>query len=204
MPIKRQEDFTTLTVYDSPSDDPKQIHLHTENEIRADYRISCEQALYDEHWSAFRYFNCSVCNRIVIRQSPSSGWHSYVRETEDGEVCLRCWEEDIYENGIPREKFEEVLIPGMSYNRGDLASHGFGQVPGFEYFPITSGLKAKAFCDAAIQVIDGGCLVAVDYERMAIGGLEGYVTMWAKKNASLDFVKVAHQAAGEEGRPCMT
>ena len=199
-PIKRKEDFTTLEVYDSPWGEPKEIHLHMGNEICEDYGISCEQALYDERWSDFRYFNCFMCDRIIIRQCPSNGWHSYVRETEDGEVCLRCWEEDIYENGVPREKFEEGQIPGMFYNRGDLESHGYEQVPGFENFPITSGFNARAFCDAAIRVIDEGFLVAVDYERMAIGGLEGYVTMWAKKNLSLDSRTVAHQAAGEEGR----
>jgi DNA repair protein RadC len=198
-PIMRTEDFTTLEVYDSPWGKPKEIHLHVDNEIREDYGISCEQALYDEQWSDFRFFNCSICNRIIIRQCPSQGWHSYVRETEDGEeVCLRCWEEDIYENGLPREKFEKGQIPGMFYNRRDLEGHGFERVPGFDNFPIKTGFNARAFCDAAIRVMDEGCLVAVDYERMAIGGLEGYVTMWAKKNVSLDLVEVAHQAGGEE------
>jgi hypothetical protein len=199
-PIKGKEDFTTLEIYDNPWGEPKEIHLHTENEICEDYGISCEQALYDQQWADFRYFNCPLCNRIIIRQCPSNGWQSYVRETEDGEVCLRCWEEDIYENGVPREEFEEGQIPGMFYNRGDLESHGYEPVPGFDNFPITSGFNARAFCDAAIRVIDEGFLVAVDYERMAIGGLEGYVTLWAKKNVSLDFEKVPHQAAGEEGR----
>jgi hypothetical protein len=200
-PIKGKENFTTLEVYDSPWGQPKEIHLHTRNELRENYSISCEQALYDEHWSDFRFFQCSICNRIIIRQNPNNGWHSYVRETENGDLCLRCWEEEIYQNGLPREVFEGGQIPGMFYNRGGLKDHGFEEVPGFDNFPITSGFKARAFCDAAIRVIDEGCLVAVDYERMAIGGLEGFVTMWAKKNVSPGFEKVANQSAGEEGRP---
>lgn len=200
-PIRRKEEFTTLEVYDSPWGKPKKIHLHAGNEIRENYGISCEQALYDEQWSDFRYFTCPICNRIIIRQCPSNGWHSYVRESENGDVCLRCWEEDVYENGLPRERFEEGQIPGMFYSRNDLMNHGFEQVPGFDNFPITSGFRARAFCDAAIRVMDEGCLVAVDYERMAIGGLEGYVTMWAKKKGLLDLVAVTHQAAGEEARP---
>lgn len=44
-----------------------------------------------------------------------------------------------------------------------------------------------------------GCLIAVDYERMALGGLEGYVTMWTKRKGSLDFEAVAHQADSKEG-----
>jgi hypothetical protein len=199
-PIKRTDDFITLEVYDSPWGKPQEIHLHVDNELRENYGISCEEALYDEQWSDFRYFKCSICNRIIIRQCPSNGWHSYVRETEDGEICLCCWEEDTFENGLPRKKFEEGQIPGMFYNREDLESHGFEQVPGFDNFPITSGFKARAFCDAAIRVMDKGCLVAVDYERMAIGGLEGYVTMWAKKKGSFEIDMVAHPTAGEEAR----
>ena len=201
-PIKRSEDFTTLEIYNSPWGEPTEIHLHTENDICEDFGISCEQALYDQQWADFRYFDCSICNRIIIRQCPSNGWQSYVRETEDGEICLRCWEEEIYENGIPREKFEEGQIPGMFYDRRDLENHGFEQVRGFDNFPITSGFNTRAFCDAAIRVIDEGCLVAVDYERMAIGGLEGYVTMWAKKKDWLDLGAITHQATGEEASPC--
>ena len=79
--IKRKEDFTTLEIYKNPWGEPMEIRLHTENYICQDYRISCEQALYDEQWADFRYFGCSICKRTIIRQCPSNGWQSYVRET---------------------------------------------------------------------------------------------------------------------------
>jgi len=199
-PLELNTPYTAVRLFDSPYDEVGHLEaFHVEN---GDGNYNpCIDKLTDIGWASFRYFECVACGRIIIRQCPSKGWHSYVRETEDGEVCLRCWEKDIYENGLPREKFEEGQIPGMFYNRRDLESHGFEQVPGFDNFPITSGFRARAFCDAAIRVLDEGCLVAVDYERMAIGGLEGYVSMWAKKKGSRDFKAVSHQADGKEGRP---
>jgi hypothetical protein len=78
-PIKRKEDFTTLEIYKNPWGEPLEIHLHTKNDICEDFGISCEQALYDQRWADFRYFDCSICNRIIILQCPSNGWQSYGR-----------------------------------------------------------------------------------------------------------------------------
>jgi hypothetical protein len=99
------------------------------------------------------------------------------------EVCLRCYEESIYDQGLPREEFEVGEIPGMFFNRGDLEKHGFSLVDGFEDWYAHDEASTKALCDEALRLIDAGYQVAVDYERLGIGGGEGYVSLYARKGA---------------------
>jgi predicted RNA-binding Zn-ribbon protein involved in translation (DUF1610 family) len=180
-PIRRGEDFTTREVYDSPFDEQsKTIHLHVDNQLREDYGISCEQALYDEHWADFRYFDCPMCQRTIIRQCPSNGWHSYVRDYEDDQICLSCFEQIQLKAGASKESFEDGRIEGMFFNSNDLTTHGFEPVPGFHGYYIRTNEDVQNYCGTALRLIGKGCVIANEHERMAIGGLEGYVTMWAK------------------------
>ena len=175
-----------LDVYDDPwQEAPKQVYLHQSvprafaKQYPNHRHDSCQDLLFDTGWGDFRYFTCDSCGRIVIRQCPRNGWHSYVHITEDGEeICLKCYEQECYK-GLPRASFENGQIPGMFFNRGDLEEHGYGPVVGFDNFKVDGRDGAKQFCDKAIEMIDAGHRVAVDYERMAIGGIEGYVTLYA-------------------------
>ena len=85
--------MVAVEVYDSPwQEEPKTIYVCTYPDPE-EYGRSCFDLLTDESWADFRYFECQSCYRMVIRQCPSNGWHSYVREWEDeGEVCLKCYE----------------------------------------------------------------------------------------------------------------
>jgi hypothetical protein len=176
-----------LEVYDDPwQEEPKVVYLH-QNVPRAFVKEypnhrgeSCQDLLFDTGWGDFRYFICENCDRVVIRQCPHNGWHSYVHMMEDGEeICLKCYEADIFKNGLSRAEFEQCRIPGMFFNRGNLEERGYEKVRGFIDFKVTSKETAKQFCDKALELIDSGCRVAVDYERLAIGGGEGYVTLFA-------------------------
>lgn len=176
-----------VEVYDSPWDTvPKTIHVCKrtpkpfQREYHREWMESCEELLTDTGWADFHYFTCAVCGRMVISQCPSNGWHSYVRVVDGEEICLKCYEEALYENGIPRESFEENKIAGMFFNRGDLQEHGYEPVEGYQDFFVRTTENAKEFCAKAIKLIDAGSKVAVDYEHMAIGGLEGYVSLYAK------------------------
>ena len=180
-----------VEVYDSPWDEvPKTIYVCKEmpepfkKYYGMTYRESCEELLTDTSWAAFRYFTCDACQRMVISQCPSNGWHSYMRIVNECEqICLKCYEEDLYENGIPRESFEQNKIAGMFFNRGDLQEHGYEPVEGYQGFFVRGTEDAKKFCAKAIELIASGHKVAVDYERMAIGGLEGYVNLYTKPSA---------------------
>ena len=165
----------------APGSHPKTIYVHTDNEIGVDYGISCREALYDEHWADFRYFDCPMCERTIIRQCPSNGWHSYVRINDEGEeICLCCYEEEILEHGIPREKFEHHTIAGMFFNQEELKNNGWEQVI-WDAF-LRSEASVESYCQEAIQYIDDGYKVVTDYERLGLGGGEGYVSLWVKKN----------------------
>ena len=179
--IKRNEDYTTIDVYDSPWGSSKTIYVHVDNELSADYGISCEQALYDEHWADFRYFDCPMCSRIIIRQCPSNGWHSYVQITDEGEeICMRCYEEEILEHGIPREKFEQHTVAGMFFNQEELRKNSWERVI-WDTF-LRSEASVAAYCQEAIKYIDQDYKVITDYERLGLGGGEGYVSLWVKRD----------------------
>jgi hypothetical protein len=94
-------------------------------------------------------------------------------------VCLQCYEKRILENGISRESFEDGKIEGMF--SPDAYEHGFVPVEDFQDVHITGQDSVDAYCAKAISLIDAGNIVLTDYERLAIGGLEGYVSLYAKK-----------------------
>ncbi len=180
--IKINEEHTTIEVYDSPFDEQsKTIHLHVGNTISKNYTISCEEALYDEHWADFRYFDCPICQRTIVRQCPRNGWHSYVRDYDDEEICLGCYERIIIKDGIARERFEAGKLDGMFFNEQDLIDAGYEIVSDMENFFVRTKCDVERYCSAAIEYIDDGYLVVTEYEHMAIGGLEGYQTMWIKR-----------------------
>lgn len=142
---------------------------------------ACVDLLTDTSWADFRYFTCEWCERMVISQCPSNGYHSYVRIVNECEqVCLKCYEERMFDEGLPREDFEAGKIPGMFCDRSELEKHGFETVDGFETARIASTEDADRFCARAMALIDTGHVVAVDYESMGIGGSEGYVSLYAK------------------------
>jgi len=176
-----------VEVYDSPwQEEPTVIYVcgWNRNEDPDDYYEgqSCHDLLYDESFASFRYFDCEGCGRTVIRQCPSNGYHSYVRYDEGSgdEVCLRCYEQEMCTNGLPRSKFADGQIPGMFCDRDELAEHGFTIVEGFDNVRIASQDDADRLCGKAVELIDTGHKVAVDYDSMAIGGSEGYITLYTK------------------------
>lgn len=174
-PFRNGDNRTSIEVYDSPWGEPIKKVLH----INDDYNKDCSSLIFDSGQTDFHYFTCAECERNVIVRCPSNGWHSYYRFNDyDEMVCLKCYEENILENGISKERFETNTIGGMFFNNGDLEKAGYSEhATRF----IGGEQDAKLFCEEAIKKIDEGYLVVVDYERMSIGGLEGTVTMWVKK-----------------------
>lgn len=147
------------------------------------YYESCEELLTDTSWADFRYFECDGCHRMVISQCPSNGWHSYVRYDYDlGEqVCLKCFEEQQLAEGANYEQLRKNTLPGMFFDTDDLENAGFKPIEHFESRFVGGTDDAEPICRKAMSLMDAGRKVVVNYERMAIGGLEGYVTLWASR-----------------------
>ncbi len=163
----------------------------------------CEEA-YTRSGS-FDYASCEGCGRDVCQQNPSNGWMWQFRTHADlGEICLRCYEKEILGNGQPRSDFENSRINGgmfFSYGNGEAHNAGFWEVDGYENYFINDSESAHRFNMKALSLVDSGHKVITGYERLAIGGLEGYATMLAKKSKQDASKQIAsHIASRRNGR----
>ena len=86
------------------------------------YYESCAEVLTDSSWVDFRYFECMACYRTICEQNPRNGWKVQYRvdDFEDYEqICLQCYQTELLENGVNREKIENGEIDGMFFNYND-------------------------------------------------------------------------------------
>jgi hypothetical protein len=161
----------------------------------------CEQAYCFS--GDFEYPTCEACQRQVCTQNPANGWHVQYRSHADlGEVCLRCYQEEILKNGQPRSDFEDEEIGGgmfFSWGNREAKAAGFEEVDPFRDFHVANLNSVRRYNSHALWLIEGGAQVMTAYERMAIGGLEGYVTMLARQG--LNGPNGRHSAQGLGSRP---
>ena len=164
--------FTEL--FDTPWDEDREVWF-CGDECEQLYRCSGD----------FEYPECDSCGRAVCTQNPANGWHVQYRDhSEIGLVCLRCYQDEILKNGQPRSDYMgKSICGGMFFSYGNLEPKkaGFSEVPGFSDFFICFPESASRYNAKALRLIDSGHKVLTAYERMAIGGLEGYVTMMAMR-----------------------
>jgi hypothetical protein len=153
----------------------------TKGDRRYGWLESCDELLTDSGWADFRFFECDGCHRWVCEQNPDNGWMTQVRNLADGEVrlCLKCYEENLYANGVDREDLENNTLPGMFLNHSELIQNDFIEEMSDVY--IRGKEDAKRVCQRGLELMDSGHIVLIAYERMAIGGLEGYVSLYSKK-----------------------
>jgi hypothetical protein len=182
--FKRGEPKMTVKLFDNPYEkNPKIIYLHADND---DTYGSCFEKAFDTSYGDFRLFDCEACGRTINMQCLSNGWHSYVRGDDDGNnICLQCFENHQFEHGCSRETYEKGQITGTFTGEASFEDHGFEKVESYNYFFINGDATAKSYCKKALELIDQGFLVMNEYERMGIGGLEGYVTMWHKRGTKV-------------------
>ena len=115
---------------------------------------------------------------MVCEQNPSNGWHVQYRiENECEQVCLKCYQDEILENGISRESVENGELSGMFLDRDCL--DGWDKV--LDYIRITDSETKQEVLDDILAWMDDDYKVVIDYDRMAIGGLEGYISVYRKK-----------------------
>ena len=177
--IKRGQEFQELSIYNDPwLTKPSTIRVHTGNDD--DNHGDCLDMLLDTSWGDFRYFACAACHRTIIRQCPSNGWRSYVKERDGKEICVKCYQDEVLANGEIIEAFEGGRIPGDFYNEWDIRGNGWKPIDKLGNFFFSGSESAKRFCDSAIGLINQGKKVLVDYDSIAITGEEGYVSLFVK------------------------
>jgi len=190
---KPKSQMYRFEAYDTPWDDTprilyvcKEMPQEMKDSYNMQYRESCEELLTDSSWADFRYFECDECGRFICEQNPRNGWHVQYRELDHGhaildyaKVCLKCYESMMFEDGLTDDDLEAGKLSGMFFNDSELEEHGFQKIPEFDYVHVTSETKAKQIIERAKILKASGHKVVINYESMAIGGLEGYVTLWA-------------------------
>ena len=172
-----------LEVYWHPFDEKSEtIHVcqkatWAKKDKRYRWLDSCEELLTDTSWADFRFFTCDGCQRMICEQAPENGWHSQVRYVDEMQFCLKCYQENLLYNGVDREAFEKGQLPGMFFSASELVD--WERIVDDAY--IRGKDDARRVCAKAVEYIDRGYKVLVDYERIAIGGLAGYVSLYAKR-----------------------
>jgi hypothetical protein len=174
-----------LEILESPfSKESQTIWLHSDKKHGNEHGELCADMAFDSYYDNFHLFTCSQCQRVIYNKNPHNGWHSQMRFTEDGEeICLKCYESDLLENGIPAEKLESGSLPGMFFSKGnpEPLEAGYQEVSGFDNYFVRGADSVKRICLAALDCISKGQKVVIGYESLGIGGSEGYVTLFAKQ-----------------------
>ena len=178
------EDMYKVELWDRPFDTKPRIayfHIKVPAKFNEKYHDSCEEFIYER--GDFNYFDCPNCGRIVCEQNPSNGWMTQYREHFGDQICLKCYEEMILENGVDREHFEEGKLEGMFFsgNNHEPLDAGYSIDERVYNVRVAGSDKAKEICKIALDYIDKGGKVIIGYESMAIGGIEGYVTLFYKE-----------------------
>ena len=147
--FRKGEKKMGLTIFDSPwQKDGSTVCVHTGNDDGK--HGDCLDMLLDTSWRDFRYFACAACHRTIIRQCPSNGWRSYVKERDGKEICVKCYQDQVLANGEIIEAFEDGRIPGDFYNEWDIKSNGWKPIDKLGNFFFSGSEGAKRFCDSAI------------------------------------------------------
>lgn len=137
------------------------------------------------------------CTVNFAPQNPADGGHTQYRNHSDlGEICLRCYQDEVLKSGQPRSDFEGERVRGgmffSSGNREPLAA-GFEEVDGFRDFCVIGQADARKYNRHTLALIDASAQVMTAYERMAIGGLEGYITMLARPHRPEKLPREVHR-----------
>jgi hypothetical protein len=172
---KKARNTQTRWVYETPWDEQE-----TEKPF-------CSEACADIYLyeGDFSYFWCDPCGRDICQRHPANGWQVQYRMVDDEEICLSCYQEKLLDEGheFERERLKSGQIPGMFFSYGNLEPRraGYEEVTGFTVYFVNDSEKADRFRKKALDLMDEGHKVVIGYERLAIGGGEGYVTLMAKK-----------------------
>jgi hypothetical protein len=176
---KRSEDRTDIyELFDTPFDElgitsylcndefgHAEVERKAGNEVAKswEYYESCSEVLKDTSWADFRYFTCERCYRTICEQNKSNGWHIHYRIVNECEqICLKCYEDEILENGISRESVENRELSGMFFNSGDLKEWD----KFIDYRFINDDESENRTLDEVLTNMDNGYKVIIDYEKI--------------------------------------
>jgi hypothetical protein len=173
----------TLKIFNDPwASSPCTVRVHSAN--NEGQHGTCLDKLTDTSWADFRYFLCDeCCNRLIISQCPSNGWRSYKQIDNAGrDICVKCYQDNILENGHDADDLKRNNIPGDFYNESDISINNWSLVQGMSDCRIAGSESAENFMAKARELAAVGNKVLINYGAMGIGGGEGYVSLYIKSD----------------------
>jgi hypothetical protein len=178
--IARGQAKTELKIYDDPwATKPCTVRVHTGNDEGDE---DCFDKLTDKSWASFRYQECPVCERMIVSQHLDNGWRSFFKTVDGEEICIKCYQESRLEDGDPVEAFTGESPMGDFFNPSDISAHDWALVPGYHGHFINSKKSSEKFRETALNLIQNGNKVLVDWGAQAYGGGEGYYSLYVKAN----------------------
>lgn len=172
------EEMKEKEVYWRPYDGP------TTNRYCSNFAMDCDMG--EVYSKDFRFFTCSHCGRTICEQNPSNGWMTQYRMYPDEEcgdqVCLSCFEKIKVGEGMTDEEIKNQTSSGMFICSSDMLQLGFREDDVIYGFHVTGKSSVDILYARAKELKSSGNIVFLAYDSMAIGGLEGYVTLWVKKS----------------------
>ena len=202
-------------IVDVNAEETFERHVHwTPDDVDGDTLVfcseECENSCFCER-TEFPFVECPHCERYVCYQNPNNGyqvqfqkWKSH-DDDEETSICANCYREAVIEHGQPRGDFEDkhgeastFIGGGTWFDLDELSS--FTCDPDFERFRIASVKDAMIFNARALELIDAQKSVIVRYGAMGIGGLEGYASIFVKKQQVAEQVEEQEKADEQEGR----
>ncbi len=121
------------------------------------------------------YFICETCNRNIANSNGRTTWSRYINEET---ICLKCLQEEYFENGIPKEKLKNNSInAGMFYNNSDLIENGFNEKETIFIRSKEPIIRTNVIC----YELSERYKVIVNFERLGYIGMEGTISIWIKE-----------------------
>jgi hypothetical protein len=115
---------------------------------------------------------------------------------EETQYCNKCAEEHFLENGMSIDRMieDKNYGPAMFMDSGDLEKAGWEKDPDYDCRLVRS--FTNEWKKKLEEMKTNGCKVFVEADRMAIGGLEGYITLWYKAPSTdiIDYELPSHWA----------
>jgi hypothetical protein len=120
-----------------------------------------------------------ACYRTICEQNPRNGWMVQYRvdDFEDYEqICLQCYQTELLENGVNREKIENGEIDGMFFNYNDPVLESWEKFINCRF--INSEQSKDDLLHEVLVNIDNDYKVIIGFERLGLGGGEGTVSVF--------------------------
>jgi hypothetical protein len=134
-------------------------------------------------YESFKFFDCEYCNRTICEQNPNNGWETQyqilkIHEDYPEQICNDCIRLMVVKQDSKINNPEFIRSNESFPLLWDSPPEGWQEE---KYVVIKSPADYNEFLNELIKLTENGFSVYVKINSMAIGGLEGGLTVYKKK-----------------------